>query len=364
MLLSFIAATVVQLLYWCLYYFYLSKEETGVADQSYKEKNISVIVCARNEEKKVARNLPHLLNQNYRSFEILIIDDHSEDGTVDAAAQFQEFYPYLRIVKNNNIKRVAGKKDSLTLGVKSAQFDIIAVTDADCIPESANWLDEMSKKLTEEKDIVLGYGPYLPQSGLLNRFIRFEAALTAIQYFSYALAGIPYMGVGRNMMYRKSCFLGNDGFRSHEEIASGDDDLFVREVANRKNVAVSLDPESFVYSEAKPNLKSYFRQKRRHLSTSTHYKWFHQLLLGLFGATQVWHYAALLLLILFKYYFILTLSLYFLRIFAVALICTQVLKKLREQSILNSIVWLDAAMSVYFLIAAFIPYMTKNRTWK
>lgn len=375
LMLSFVAATLVQLLYWGVFYVLLRHEprqpnrpvDTGDSGEKMPESEtpgISVVICARNEEKKVAQNLPLILNQNYRSFEILIIDDHSEDGTAVVVAQFQKFYPYLRIVKNTNIKKSAGKKDALTLGVNSAKFDIIAVTDADCIPESPNWLQSMSEKLTADKDIVLGYGPYIPQRGMLNSFIRFETAMTALQYFSYANAGVPYMGVGRNMLYRKSSFEKNQGFSTHSEIASGDDDLFVREVATAKNTAISLDPETFLYSESKPDLRSYVRQKIRHLSTGKHYKWYHKLLLGCFGASHSWHYVALILLMLFKYYFILTICLYFLRIFVVTLTCAQVFKKLREQSILKSIVWLDAAMGIYFILSAFLPYITKNRTWK
>ena len=166
------------------------------------------------------------------------------------------------------------------------------------------------------------------------------------------------------MMYRKSCFEANDGFRSHEHIASGDDDLFIREVATLKNVAISLDSDTFIYSASKPSLHSYLKQKMRHLSTGKHYKWYHQFLLGLFGASHAWHYFALILLMLSKYFLLLTICLYFLRIFTVTFICAHVFKKLREQSILKSIVWLDAAMGFYYILAAPLPYITKTRTWK
>jgi len=188
--------------------------------------------------------------------------------------------------------------------------------------------------------------------------------ITAMQYFSYALAGIPYMGVGRNMLYRKSCFVKNGGFRSHRHIASGDDDLFVSEIATAKNVAVSLDAETFMYSEPKSDLRSYVKQKIRHLSTGQYYRWYHQLLLGFFAASHVWHYVALLLLILSKYYVSLTICLYLLRIFTVTFVCAKVLKQLGEQSILKSIVWLDAALGLYYSLASFLPYISKNRTWK
>jgi hypothetical protein len=82
-------------------------------------------------------------------------------------------------------------------------------------------------------EIVIGYGAYNKRPGLLNKIIRFETFHSALQYLSFALAGTPYMGVGRNLSYKKDVFLRNKGFSSINHIPGGDDDLFINKVANK-----------------------------------------------------------------------------------------------------------------------------------
>lgn len=362
---TYTAATIIQLCYWCLLFAKLIRvPSTTPISAENEQKAVSVIVCAKNEAKNIITNFDRLLAQNYRSFEFVAVNDQSTDKTQEVLLEYQKKYSYLRIINNLYIKKSAGKKQALSLGIRAARHPIVALTDADCQPKSAQWLSKMVSQINDEKSIVLGYGPYIETKGRLNAFIRYETVMTAIQYFSYALAGIPYMGVGRNIVYKKALFEKNEGFSSHQHIASGDDDLFIREVATSNNVAISLDPDTFMYSEAKPNLHAFLRQKMRHLSTSPLYKWYHQILLGLYAGTHVWHYFMLILLILSKNYIFLTITLYLFRIFTVALINAIVLNKLREQSILTSIVWLDAAMALYYVIVAPLPFVAKTITWK
>ena len=98
-------------------------------------------------------------------------------------------------------------------------------------------------------EIVLGYGAYKKYPGILNKLIRFETFHTALQYFSYALAGKPYMGVGRNLSYRKEAFLRNKGFSAINHIPSGDDDLFINMIATKTNTAIVIDKEAHTLSE-------------------------------------------------------------------------------------------------------------------
>jgi hypothetical protein len=136
-------------------------------------------------------------------------------------------------------------------------------------------------------DRVLGYGPTTKTTGLLNLFARYETFLTAYQYMSFAYMKFPYMGVGRNLMYKKNLFDSINGYDKHENIASGDDDLFVKNAATSLNTAINLDQNSFMYSEAKSTFYSFLHQKSRHISTSVHYNFKHQILLTLFALSQI-----------------------------------------------------------------------------
>lgn len=189
------------------------------------------------------------------------------------------------------------KKYALTLGIKKAKHTRLLFTDADCSPQSEHWLQVMSTYYSEEKQLVLGYGPYRKKFGLLNALIRFETFITAIQYFSYARLGKPYMGVGRNLGYTSVLFDKHKGFVSHMQVQSGDDDLFVNEAATPSNTTYCLDPRSFTLSEPKSSFASWLKQKRRHISTAHHYKGFHKFSLGLYylGNLAFWIVLGLLL---------------------------------------------------------------------
>jgi hypothetical protein len=146
----------------------------------------------------------------------------------------------------------------------------------------------MSVLFSESKSIVIGYGAYLSKKhSFVNLLVRFETLLSAIQYFSYAKLNRPYMAVGRNLAYTKSEFFRVNGFINHMQIRSGDDDLFIRDAATSSNTTIALAPNSFTFSEAPTSLKKWFRQKRRHVTTASHYKYKHQFFLGLFYSSKL-----------------------------------------------------------------------------
>ena len=272
---------------------------------------ISVIVCAKNEAEHVVKFIPLLLQQNYPDFEIILIDDASNDATLDIFEAYEKENANVRLVKVENNEAFWGnKKFALTLGIKAAKKEYLLFTDADCYPTSTSWIAEMSSHFTLQKTIVLGYGAYekIPKS-FLNKIIRFETLLTAVQYFSWARVGQPYMGVGRNMAYKKEEFFNVNGFIEHMKIRSGDDDLFINQAANRKNTTVCYTPNSFTYSEPKTTFSEWFTQKRRHVSTAKYYKSFDKMQLGLFFLTQFLTLTLPIILLIFQFQWIAVLSL-------------------------------------------------------
>ena len=210
---------------------------------------ISVIICAKNEEYNLEQFLPHVLQQDYPEFEVVVVNDSSTDDTehvlMQLAAQFDQLR-YTSIPADDKLKR--GKKLALTIGLKAAKYDHVLLSDADCYPVSDHWLQRMASNFSEDHKIVLGYGGYERSKGLLNTLIRYETTFTAIQYLSYAIKGNPYMGVGRNLAYEKALFFDNKGFAGHNHLISGDDDLFVNQNATGLNCAVEFSPESHTLS--------------------------------------------------------------------------------------------------------------------
>lgn len=272
---------------------------------------ISVIVCAKNEEENVAQFIPILAAQDYPNFEIVLIDDASSDGTLDIFEEFEKQYSNIRLVKVANNEAFWGnKKYALTLGIKAARKEYLLFTDADCFPTSKDWITAMSSQFTMQKTIVLGYGKYERISGsFLNKLIRFETLLTAVQYFSWAKIGRPYMGVGRNLAYKREEFFNVNGFIEHMKIRSGDDDLFINQAANKKNTAIMYAAESFTQSTPKKTYGSWLRQKRRHIATASHYKFVDQLQLGTFYSSQLLFFLLPIPLLLLQFQWIAVVSL-------------------------------------------------------
>ena len=257
-------------------------------------RGVSVVIAARNEQKNLSENLKAIAGQVYPDFEIIVVDDGSTDNTPEILERFEEEHSskgrpvhVLTIAPEES----RGKKFALARGIEKAEKEIVLVTDADCAPSSARWIERMAGTMSEKREIVLGYGPYSKIKGsFVNKLVRYETLLTAVQYFSYALHGYPYMGVGRNMAYLKFLYDRAGGFARHEHVKSGDDDLFVDEVANARNTAICDHPDTFMFSKPKRRLGDWVRQKRRHLTSASHYRKSQQARLTLFYLSQIGFY--------------------------------------------------------------------------
>ncbi|MEO8515720.1 MAG: glycosyltransferase [Flavobacterium sp.] len=307
-LFAFIVIVVIQLLY---YVFIFGKFAFAKAQKSTPKRiPISVIVCAKNEAENVIKFIPLLAEQDYPDYEIILIDDASSDDTLEIFEEFEKQYPNIRLVKVENNEAFWGnKKYALTLGIKASKKEYLLFTDADCYPVSKDWIKEMSAHFTLHKTVVLGYGGYEKiANSFLNKIIRFETLLTAVQYLSWAKAGKPYMGIGRNLAYKKEEFYNVKGFIEHMKIRSGDDDLFINQVANKRNTAICYTPESFTYSTPKTTFKGWFTQKRRHVSTANYYKSFDKMQLGIFYISQLFFFILAIILLSFQFEWIIVLS--------------------------------------------------------
>ncbi len=357
----FVGATVIQLLYWLFVFRSLAKYKEPISNTT-KAHKVSVIICARNEEENLKENLPRILNQNYRSFELIVVNDDSNDRTADVLLNFAIKHPILHVLNRHKQPGMPGKKQALSQGIHTAKHDVLLHTDADCQPASNDWLHLMQSKIAGSIKIGLGYAPYVKQPGWLNRFIRFETVYTAVQYLSFALCGKPYMGVGRNLIYHKSLFQKVNGFTKHQNIASGDDDLFINQIANNSNTSIVLNKNTFVYSPPAASWKQFYRQKSRHYTTGKHYKLQHQLALGLLSMSHFLHYFGGIVLIILKFSTFFVALLYLVRMTVILMMYRRILKQLDEQDLLSYIPLLDAIFVFHYLI--FTPALVIGKTYQ
>ena len=281
----FLACLSIQVIYWLSFLrliFYNSKSD----DKSPEA--ISIIVCAWNEEENLKELVPLLLQQDHPNYELIVVDDRSVDSTYEYLFNLQADSNKVKLVRIDEVPdHMNSKKYALLLGIKAAKNDLLLLTDADCRPKSPDWAKNMAKEYDSETQFVIGYSPYYFKWSLLNLLIQFETLLTGIHYLSATLWGAPYMAVGRNLSYRKSFFLTQNGFSGIQHIVGGDDDLFVNKYANGKNSKICISPHSIVDSVPKSNWKSYIMQKKRHFSVGRSYKLFDKIRLTLFSTSQI-----------------------------------------------------------------------------
>jgi poly-beta-1,6-N-acetyl-D-glucosamine synthase len=277
---------------------YLKLARYKIPSRKNTGKPVTVIICARNEAENLERFLPKVLDQDYPEFEVVVVNDRSTDNTEEVLALLSIEHPRLRFTSIPvNGKSAPGKKLALTVGFKSARFDHLVLTDADCYPVSDQWLKKMASHFSASRKLVLGYGGYERRKGLLNALIRYETVFTALQYLSFAIKGKPYMGVGRNLAYEKKLFFENRGFSTHYHLPSGDDDLFVNETATSKNTTVEFRPESHTLSVPEISFRNWIKQKQRHLTAGNRYSTVSKIRIGTELISRIVLYTSLIILI-------------------------------------------------------------------
>ena len=338
----------------------------------YKKKDLpanmppaSVIICARNEDDNLAEFLPRVFEQDYPEFEVVVVNDCSYDNTADFLKEFAKKHANLKVVTIKEDEYYShGKKVALMMGIKGATHEHLLLTDADCKPNSKDWLRTMMQHFSSETEIVLGYGAYEKQAGFLNKMIRFDTFMIALQFLSFSLAGKTYMGTGRNLAYKKSLFFKMKGFASHYYIESGDDDLFVNEAATKQNSKIEINVDTHTVSRVKKTLKDWFRQKRRHVTTFKHYNSGSKFRLMMMSGSQLLFFAGFIALLILQFQPIIVLSLFALRLLIQIIIFNKSMKQLAEKDLLLLSPIIELTLLVVYPMITISNVLMKKNKWK
>lgn len=346
-----------------IYWLVILVKVLSFKDKAKREQPVSVIVCAHNELSNLKVLIPQLLEQEHTDFEIIVVDDRSDDGTYDYLLENQsERLKFARVDQVHD--HINAKKFALTMGIKAASNDILLLTDADCSPASSHWIKEMTGSFTKETDFVLGLSPYNKGEGLLGHFIQFETQWTAMNCIGFALAGNPYMGVGRNLAYRKSTFLNNKGFSKIQHITGGDDDLLINELANKHNTRMAIGPESLTYSIPKTSWGDYLKQKIRHWSVGKYYRLKDKILLGVQNTANLVFWLALIILALQTNNYFIPAGLLIIRMFFITILVNSTSKKFGYRMNIWLVPMMDILYAGYASIFGTIALFTKKVRWK
>jgi len=338
----------------------------------YKKKELapnmppaSIIICARNEDDNLVEFLPFIFEQDYPEFEVVVVNDCSFDNSADILKEFSRKHDNLKVVtiKEDDVYS-HGKKVALMMGIKGATHEHLLLTDADCKPLSKDWLKNMMQHFVGETEIVLGYGAYEKQKGFINKLIRFDTFMIALQFLSFSLARKTYMGTGRNLAYKKSLFFKMKGFASHYHIESGDDDLFVNEAATKRNSVVEISIDSHTVSKVKATLRDWFRQKRRHVTTYKHYNGASKWRLGLISFSQYLFFGTFIIALILQFQPVVVLSLFGLRLLIQILIFNKSMKLLAEKDLLLFSPLIELMLLMIYPVITLANMFVRKNKWK
>ncbi len=363
---SFYVVAAIQFIYYAIIFGRLVffHKETSTSSSTDLEP-VSVVIVARNEYLNLKKFLPKILEQDYPEFEVIVVNHASNDETTFLIKELQSLYPHLKYVDiKKDINFFKGKKFPLSMGIKSAKNDLLLFTDADCMPVSNQWIKTMAGTYGDNTNMVLGYGAYESKKSFLNKIIRYDTIRVALTYMSFAKWGIPYMGVGRNLSYRKQLFYDQGGFISHYRIKSGDDDLFVNKAAKGKYCNLTLDKNATTVSICEDSFANWFAQKRRHLSTGHNYKFIHLFLLGILDISTVLFFALAITLLCINPLNYIAISILLLRIILLLIITKKFMIITNERNLFVLLPALEIILILLIPVIIMSNLLLKQRKWK
>jgi cellulose synthase/poly-beta-1,6-N-acetylglucosamine synthase-like glycosyltransferase len=245
---------------------------------------VSIIVAARNEQSTIDKLLQCLLQQTYQQYEIIIVNDRSNDSTAEIINKYQIINSIIKRIDINNVPcDMPSKKNALRTGIEASRGEILCFTDADCFPPP-NWVEKLVQLFEPNVGLVAGYSPY--QIPLLHKqhfsdiikdwffkFIAYEEFRSAIWSAGSISLKHGWLCTGRNLAYRRVVYDAVNGFEKIKMSISGDDDLFLQLVRKYTNwqIKYTTAKDSFVPTIPPINLKAFIEQRKRHFSAAIYY---------------------------------------------------------------------------------------------
>ena len=330
------------------------------------EDGISIIVAARNEAKNLIELIPQLFSQDYPKFEVIVVDDCSYDNTTDVLlalkAKFETFKT-IKVEESNTFS--GGKKFAITLGIKGASYENLVFIDADCKPSSNNWLKTIANKFSEGNDVIIGFGGYQQEKSFLNFLIRTDTNINAVDFLSATSLGIPYMAVGRNFAYKKSLFFKHKGFAKHMHLKSGDDDLFLNQVASSCKVGYLFTEGANTFSIPKKSFAAWFTQKNRHVSTFKKYPISKKILVFFLWWLKFSFYAIFIVTMVLNFdKLIIIIGIFLFLILIRLLILTPIMKRLEDGKLHFGIIVFEPILIFFQLFFPLVSMIKREVEWK
>jgi glycosyltransferase involved in cell wall biosynthesis len=289
----------IQLFFWLFFYkrpysYKKKKREIAVPDEALPA--ISVIVTSRNSAEELAQNLPFIIEQDYPDFEVIVVNRGSTDDTDMVLKAAEQKYPRLyHTYVPAEADGINEKKLALTLGIKAAKNDYLLFTEAYCRPCSKQWIKEYGKEFTQGKEVVLGFSRLeIPKKTALRGFMLYDNLIHHLKFLSMAILHKPFMGIGRNLAYKKELFFRHKGYSSILNLEGGEDDIYINRIAPKKKTGVVLSRESITETDSVKNFSTWRTLKSGYLHSKQYYKGFSFRIFGLETFSKYLFYLSLI----------------------------------------------------------------------
>ena len=253
-LILFGVVTLIQLVYYYVIYgrfaFHRKKSALG-----FRDIPVSVVIVVRDDAALAVQNLPQLLDQQYSSYEVVIVNDRSRDeNSLQAIREYRDRYPNVKLVDlSTAVSTSRGKKMAISMGVKCATYDHILLTAPNCKPASRQWLSKMAQNFQFQQRIVLGYNTFEKKKGIYSHFLLYDNLIGAVQYFAHALMHTTYRGDLNNVAFVRQLFYKQNGFIAYNHLLYGEEDIFIHRAATSNNVAAEYDPDAATLQQHTPS---------------------------------------------------------------------------------------------------------------
>ena len=321
---------------------------------------VSIIMVVKDSASILMKSLPRLMSQQYANYELVVVDDNSQDDTRMLILEYKNQYPNIKLVDlDTAVTTIRGRKFAISMGVRCASHEHILLTDPECCPTSTHWLELMANNFVSQKKIVLGYSTYEKKGNPFNRMLHFDTLLNAMQFFAHAKIRSTYRGDGRNMAFTKTLFSAQTGFASHNHIRYGEEDIFISRAATKNNTEIEYSQDAFTVLQRSANLQYWLDHKEGLYFTRRYNTFKNRFLLNGYGVINLLFYITLALSIVFCYsnltLLLITVGIAAVRIISQYFVFGFAAKKLNEKQVIPALIIYDIIFAIlnpiYYLSA-------------
>ena len=351
--------TFLELIYYYVIFarFSFHKKKKAVSIQQVP---VSVIMVVKDAAGVLLKTLPRLLNQQYAQFEVVIVNDNSQDETKLLVLEYQQQYKNIKLVDlDSAVTTIRGKKFAISMGVRCASYEHLLFTDPECTPSSSHWLGKMAENFVGQTRIVLGYSTYQKRNNPFNRMLHFDTLLNAVEYFSLARIHSTYRGDFKNLAFTAPLFDKQRGFATHNHISYGEEDIFISRAATKNNTAIEFSPDAVTVLQRASNFRYWKDHKLGLFYTRKLNTFKNRFLLNGYAIINLLFYIALTFAILFTLsdmiLLIVTLSIAAVRLISQYLVFGFAAKRLNEKQVIPCLLIYDLIFAIlnplYFISA-------------